>query len=552
MVQERLRGPAGRRPDLARGTAAAPGEPWSPRGGALVSRARGRRRRGDRPPLHLHPPRLPRCRGPGAGVHRRGRHLPGQPLAAASQAPLAEPPFELYRRLRRRNPAAFAAYPRLRRSGRCSAPRRSGSCASTRTAGTSRPGRSRAPARAGSDPMHDAALGRALSRERQGPRRERDDRRPAAQRPVAGLPAGHGAGAGAVRAGAASDGAPPGLDGGRASSSRRPTPIDLLRAAFPGGSITGAPKVRAMEIIAELEPSRRGRLLRLDRLLSASRARWTRASSIRTYLALRGRVYFQVGRRHRRRLRPGAGVPGDPGQGPGADRGAGATMILLHRQLRLVRLQPGPLRPRARRDAGRAPERRDDGRRRSPALAPVPHHHLARAPARRPRPGSRPTWSAGSAPRIPILGVCLGHQCIGAAYGGEIVRAGRPMHGKTSLIHHRGDGPVPRPAHPVPRHPLPLAGDRPGLGAGRAGGDGHARRTARSWPSSIAAIRCTACSSTRSRCSPSTATAWSITSSTACPPCPARLPLAADGALVPAGPEPGTLASTPPPVDLVR
>lgn len=40
--------------------------------------------------------------------------------------------------------------------------------------------------------------------------------------------------------------------------------------------------------------------------------------------------------------------------------------------------------------------------------------------------------------KIPILGVCLGHQCIGYVYGGKIIRAGRLMHGKTSLIHHNG------------------------------------------------------------------------------------------------------------------
>ncbi len=42
--------------------------------------------------------------------------------------------------------------------------------------------------------------------------------------------------------------------------------------------------------------------------------------------------------------------------------------------------------------------------------------------------------------RIPILGVCLGHQCIGRVYGARIVKAGRLMHGKTSQVHHKGDG----------------------------------------------------------------------------------------------------------------
>jgi para-aminobenzoate synthetase component I len=70
--------------------------------------------------------------------------------------------------------------------------------------------------------------------------------------------------------------------------------IDLLRASFPGGSITGAPKVRAMEIIAELEPSRRGVYCGSIGYLSDTGMLDT-SIVIRTYLALGARVYFSVG-----------------------------------------------------------------------------------------------------------------------------------------------------------------------------------------------------------------------------------------------------------------
>jgi len=43
-------------------------------------------------------------------------------------------------------------------------------------------------------------------------------------------------------------------------------------------------------------------------------------------------------------------------------------------------------------------------------------------------------------PRIPTLGVCLGHQAIGEAYGGRTIRATRAMHGKTARVHHGGEG----------------------------------------------------------------------------------------------------------------
>jgi anthranilate synthase/aminodeoxychorismate synthase-like glutamine amidotransferase len=61
---------------------------------------------------------------------------------------------------------------------------------------------------------------------------------------------------------------------------------------------------------------------------------------------------------------------------------------------------------------------------------------------------------------IPILGVCLGHQCIGAAYGGDIVRAGKPVHGRTSAIAHGGTGvltDVPTPFLAARYHSLVIA-----------------------------------------------------------------------------------------------
>ena len=61
--------------------------------------------------------------------------------------------------------------------------------------------------------------------------------------------------------------------------------------------------------------------------------------------------------------------------------------------------------------------------------------------------------------RIPLLGFCLGHQSIGAAFGGEIVHAKQLMHGKTSPVHHEGKGVfagLPRPLTVVRYHSLAI------------------------------------------------------------------------------------------------
>ena len=320
--------------------------------------------------------------------------------------------------------------------------------------------------------------------------------------------------------------------------------VDTLLAALPAGTLSGAPKVRAMEIIDELESEKRGigygggvgYILRLG-------ARRTSASTLRTALFADDRIFVQAGGRRGRRQRSGRRIRRNPAQGPRADAGGRGSLALSYRQplagqrrRRILELDarpdddhPGHQQRRHRRQGGGAqgggprsagfrprsvaPWRRRSWRRclfrRSvspPHLAPgrvkmrftaalawrgrasrlqakgmilvvdnydsftynlvhylaelgAPTHVGAQrrpdggpgvgaeppppsccppAPARRTRRGICLPLIQTAPASMPILGVCLGHQAIGQAFGGEVIRAKTLMHGKTSPILHEG------------------------------------------------------------------------------------------------------------------
>ena len=212
-------------------------------------------------------------------------------LSQRLEAPLHEPPWRLYERLRASNPAPFAAYlgfeghPVLSASPERFLQLTAEGAVETRPIKGTRP--------RGIHPAHDAALARALA-ESAKDRAEnlmivdllRNDLSRVCAPGSVSVPelfaiehysTVHHLVSTVVGT----------LDAGRDA-------VDLLCAAFPGGSITGAPKVRAMEIIAELEPSRRGVYCGAIGYLSLTGAMDT-SIVIRTYQVLGQRVYFGAG-----------------------------------------------------------------------------------------------------------------------------------------------------------------------------------------------------------------------------------------------------------------
>ncbi len=212
-------------------------------------------------------------------------------LSQRFEAPLEEDPWRLYRRLREVNPAPFAAYLEFDGIAVASASPERFLLLDTAGQVETRPIKGTRPR--GVSPEHDAALSRALhdsGKDRAENLMIVDLLRNDLSRTCA---------PGTVRVPELFA-----LEGYRTVHHLVSTvtgtlapgheATDLLATTFPGGSITGAPKVRAMEIIAELEPSRRGIYCGSVGYLSVTGAMDT-SIVIRTFVCLGGRTFFSAG-----------------------------------------------------------------------------------------------------------------------------------------------------------------------------------------------------------------------------------------------------------------
>ena len=308
---------------------------------------------------------------------RTRRRVPDRALAARRAARPPSTPLALYRTLRRINPSPYLFLLELDGVALVgSSPETHVKLEGTR-------------ASAQPDRRHDGprrGRRRAAALVREGPRRARDARRPRPQRPLARLPRrarvkverfleperfSHVTHLVSEVAGELRDGV---------------TPFDLLRATFPAGTVSGAPKVRAMQIISELEGYRRGPYAGVV-------GYHVPGVALDTCIAIRT-VVLRDGRRATSRRAAGIVADSDPAAEheeclnklaaleAAIDLAEGRDDAPADRQLRLVHVQPrAPL--RGARSGGRRPaQRRDHGGRGGGARAVAPRRLPRPRPAR--------------------------------------------------------------------------------------------------------------------------------------------------------------------------
>ncbi len=229
--------------------------------------------------------------------------------------------------------------------------------------------------------------------------------------------------------------------------------FDLLQATFPAGTVSGAPKVRAMQIINELEGQPRGIYAGVVGYFSYDGSLDT-CITLRTLVMHGDTVHIQAGggvvadsdpeREYQESLNKARALVVAIENAEGQRRSSESAVLTEGRGWRVILIDNydsftynlaqylGELGAEVRvfrNDAVSVEE--------IEALNPT---HLVISPG----PGTPEDAGISNevirrlGPRLPLLGVCLGHQCIAAVFGGQVVRAPRLMHGKTSLIHHNG------------------------------------------------------------------------------------------------------------------